>query len=286
MPKLTVRRFYLFLLIVLGFCVCFASSSSPVKAATVQNPQTGPIGIEGTISSAPPTTTPTISIPTNGQSFTTEPVTVSGLCQSGLLVRVFSNGVFIGSAQCANGSFSVSVTLFDSQNQLSVVMYDALDQASPTSNQVSVTFENSAEVYAERGANPGTAISWPISVSGGNAPYAISIDWGDSSTPDLISQKENGTFNAQHTYKNAGVYVVLVKVTDQNGNVAFLQLVGIANGAVTSGTSNNGSGSTTVKTTIIWWPSLLSLPFIVISFWLGRRYELATLRKHLSASGE
>jgi hypothetical protein len=260
------------------------------------NPQSGSVGLEGTINASPPSTAPTISVPTNGQSFSSEPITVNGLCISNLLVRLFSNGVFIGSALCINNSFSITASLFDGQNQLTAQQYDALNQSSPVSNQITVMFNSGAttaapqliltSVYAERGANPGSVLSWPISITGGTPPFAISIDWGDASSADLISQPLAGTFNAQHTYGKAGVYKVLVKATDQAGATAYLQLVGIGNGTITSGSTSNGTGTTTTKTKVIWWPAAVIVPFIIIAFWLGNRHQLITLRRKMEQSNE
>ncbi len=256
----------------------------------------GSTGIEGTIPSPPPTTAATIAVPSGGQTFSSSgPVTVSGLCTTGDLVKVFSNGVFIGSVQCANGSYSLTVSLFGGQNQLSVGIYDALDQAGPSSNLTNVTLSLNTSTTtpsvlltsgdAKIGSTPGSQFSWPITVSGGTAPYAISIDWGDNSSETLLSEKSAGTFLAQHTYAQAGVYTILVKASDQTGTVAYLQLVGVGNGPlsqVTSSSINGSSSGTSGKTVILWQPAALLIPFIVIAFWLGRKYELSYLRRHLN----
>jgi hypothetical protein len=125
----------------------------------------GSVGIEGTVSSAPPTESPTISTPSAGSTFTTSPISVAGLCQTGLIVKVFSNNIFVGSDLCTSGSFSMQVALFSGRNDIVAQLFDALDQAGPDSNVVSVTF-NDAEFlqygtrvslsssYAERGADP------------------------------------------------------------------------------------------------------------------------------------
>ena len=266
-------------------------------ASAVQNPQSGSFGIEGTITSSPPSTPPTISIPTNGQSFRSEPVTISGLCSSDLLVRLFSNNVFIGAAQCTDDSYTITAGLFDGQNQLTAIEYDALNQNSPTSAVTAVAFNSGAttntpqllltSAYAERGATPGSILSWPISVSGGVPPYAISIDWGDASSADLISQALAGTFTGQHTYNQAGVYNILIKATDQNGSVAYLQLVGIGNGTVAAGSlSGTSNTSTLVRAKAAWWPTAVAVPFIIVSFWLGGRQQLVALRQKMEHSSE
>jgi hypothetical protein len=119
-------------------------------------------------------------------------------------------------------------------------------------------------------------------LSGGTGPYAISVDWGDGSPTDLISQSTVGTITLKHTYKTAGIYKVIIKATDKNGGTAFLQLVGQATGA-TQNNSKNG-GSSLVKTEVLWWPALAMVPLLFAAFWVGQRHELFTLRKQLEKS--
>lgn len=254
----------------------------------------GSVGMEGRISAPPPTQAATISIPRSGQAFSTLPVTVSGICPNGLLVKLFKNNVFAGSTQCTNGSFSMIIDLFDGQNELVARVYDALDQAGPDSNVVSVTFNNERPTFggrvslssaiAKKGANPGQKLVWPISVADGEGPYAISVDWGDGTTPDLMSRQFAGSFDIEHTYQQSGVYNIVIKATDKNGGVAYLQLVGIANGALSQETSDakdDSAGNTVTKQEILWWPALAFIPFIAATFWLGKRHELSMLKKKI-----
>lgn len=256
----------------------------------------GSVGLEGQISAPPPTTPATISIPRSGQAFTTLPVTVSGLCTDGLLVKLFKNNVFAGSSQCTNGSFSLIIDLFDGQNELVARVFDALDQAGPDSNIVTVTYNNDTPGFtsrvslfstiAKKGANPGQELVWPISVSDGEGPYAISVDWGDGKTPDLISQQFPGTFNISHIYDSPGVYNIVIKATDKNGGVAYLQLVGVANGALSqeaagAGKDSGNNAATITQQKILWWPAAVFIPFIATTFWLGKRHELHSLKRKI-----
>lgn len=263
-------------------------------------PGSGSAGLQGTVPTPAPKTPATITTPTNGQSFTQMPITVSGLCTTGLLVKVFTNNVFVGSAACTNGSYSLQVDLFDGSNDLVARVFDSLDQAGPDSNIVKLTYNNAqfsatgvpqlslTSAYARRGANPGESLVWPITVSGGTAPYAISSDWGDGKPASLSSQQFAGTFNVNHTYDNAGVFIVVIKATDKNGQTAFLQLVGQANGAVTQSTTSSSTNGPSIitRTQVLWIPAALTIPFILVAFWLGRRYELAELRRHLERPEE
>jgi hypothetical protein len=264
------------------------------QAPPAENPQNGAIGVQGRIPSAPPRTGATIVTPRDGQTFTSIPITVSGLCPAGLLVKIFSNNVFVGSTVCVGGSYSIQVDLFSGQNDLIARVFDNLDQPGPDSNKVTVNFDDRqfnpsggqllslTSVYALRGADPREQLTWPVILSGGTGPYAISVDWGDNKPPDLISTEFTGTINLEHVYDSAGIYNITVKATDKNGLVAFLQLVAVANGAIIGGTEG-GEGTTKVITSVLWVPVLLAIPLIISTFWLGRHYELSVLRKKLEA---
>jgi hypothetical protein len=261
--------------------------NSSVDAAQQSN--SGAAGIEGEIPSNPPANAPGIS----GQVFSSTPITVSGFCSADYLVEIFKNNVFAGSTVCRNGSYSVPIDLFDGQNDLIARQYNANNQVSPDSATVTVTFNNSVpasgprptitSAYAKRGADPGESLSWPITLSGGTGPYALSIDWGDKSPAVLISRSAPGAFNIEHTYTQSGVYNVTIKVTDSQGSSAFLQVVGIANGPIQQTTKSGNQPSVTVKTekVIIWWPMVILLVLTVAAFWLGKQHQLETIRSRL-----
>ena len=272
----------------LGLVVLLAIICNQTAWAANPGPGSGSIGLEGTISTAPPTRGATIAVPSNGAVFTAVPITVSGLCPSGLLVKVFSNNIFVGSTVCSNGSYSLQVDLFSGQNDLVARVYDALDQAGPDSNTVTVTFNDAqfaqfgtqltlSSAYAERGAPPGSELDWPILLSGGVGPYAISVDWGDGSPPDLLSETAPGTITLKHIYRTTGVFKVIVKATDKNGETAFLQLVGQATGAVQSNTKNGSN--VIIEKDVLWWPALAMLPLVFAAFWIGHRHGLYVVRR-------
>lgn len=261
--------------------------------------QSGTTGIQGTITSPPPQTAATISTPVSGRVFTSVPITVNGLCTTGLLVKVFSNNIFVGSVQCTNGSYSLQIDLFGGQNDIIARVYDALDQAGPDSGTVTVTFQDGnisafgqrislSSTLAKLGANVGSKLSWPIILSGGTGPYAVSVDWGDGSAYDLQSYPFAGNITINHTYTAAGIYRVVVKATDANGATAFLQLVGVGNGEVTQSTtgSNSKSNGATVETQYIWWPLVIMIPIILAAFWIGKRYELSAIHKQIEKQAQ
>lgn len=270
--------------IALVFSVNLSYAQSP-------NPQSGSIGVEGTIPSDPPKTGATISVPGSGQSFSQNPVTVSGICPNGLLVKVYKNEVFAGSTMCQGGSYSIQIDLFSGQNELVVRVYDSLGQPGPDSNKVIVTYDDGSRDdglsqliitsnFATRGANPNEKLTWPIAISGGKAPYAVSVDWGDG-TVDLISRAFAGEFELNHVYKQPGTYNVIIKVTDANGKTAYVQLVAVANGPVDASAQTNGKEDgkdTNVRVKVILWPMYILLPLIPLAFYLGKRHQLHILK--------
>lgn len=278
----------------LVLAILLSVAMSPVAHADKNFPNqtaNGSIGLQGTITKDAPKSGATIATPGNGAVFSDVPITVTGSCPANTLVKIFDNNVFAGSVFCANGSYSVQITLFSGQNQLVARVFDALDQPGPDSNTVTVTFNDAQFAQfgtrltltsnsAQRGSPPGQTLQWPIILSGGNGPYAISVDWGDGTSADLISQSTPGNITLQHIYKNAGIYKVIVKATDKNGEVAFLQLVAVATGATLDNSKNVGADAY-VRTTVLWWPAVMMLPLIFAAFWVGRRHELFSLRKQL-----
>jgi hypothetical protein len=132
---------------------------------------------------------------------------------------------------------------------------------------------------ARRGANPGFELPWPISISGGVAPYAVSVDWGDGSQPDIYAVAVPGDFTIKHKFEQSGIYRVLVKATDKDGTTGYLQLTAISNGS--PGQSDvAGAENTNVKskTRVLWQPMLIFIPLLVSTFWLGKRYELLRIK--------
>ncbi|HEY5268285.1 MAG TPA: PKD domain-containing protein [Candidatus Saccharimonadales bacterium] len=264
------------------------SSLEPFIANATTLSGTNGFGISGTITSPPPSTAATIATPTNGQQFSQLPITISGICVSGLLIKIYINNIFSGSADCVNSSYSISSDLFIGENDIVARDFDSLNQAGPDSNTVKVSYVNNAltaqsgitltSSFAKLGANPGSLLSWPIQITGGSSPYALSINWGDGKQPTLLSQPTSGSLTLTHTYSISGVYNVTINATDTNNNDAFLQLVGVANGPASQSTSSNSPKPTAAKTVGL---SNIILAIIIgllvltplIAFWLGDMHQ-------------
>lgn len=276
----------------------FAQSAHAITQIPTPPPSPGSFGIAATKTQAPPTQGATIGTPGNGASFNTSPITVNGICPTGLLVQVYDNGVMVGSVMCVNGSYSLQISLFPGTNELTVIVYDDLGQAGPTSNTVTVTYTDTnfsafgtsitlTSSYGRRSAAANSQLDWPLQLSGGTGPYAFSIDWGDGTPSQLKSQALAGLVTISHAYKKAGIYQVNIRVTDKNGLSAFLQVIAVANGKVDTSTAAQSSGNDVNKTAsakppqILWIPIIVLLLLLPTSYWLGRRSELIIIRNKM-----
>ncbi len=241
-----------------------------------------------------------ITAPASGQVFNTNPVTVEGTCPSGAIVKVYSNGILVGSIICgANGRFSIQVDLVIGTNDLTAVAVNSIDQEGPPGNKVRVTLNEppgglgfSTELILQsenyfRGTKPGQEIVWPIEIIGGQAPYAVNVDWGDG-TSDLITRLAPGPFTVKHTYEKVGTgylssFPLIIRATDAAGHTAFLQLTTIVN-AVTGATSSAGNTPNgTVSNVLVLWPLWIVLLLLLVAFWLGEWREKHKLEKRLAA---
>lgn len=259
------------------------------------DPAPGGYGLEAVKRQPPPEEGARITVPGNGASFTNSPITVQGICPTGLLVQIYNNNVMAGAVMCENGSFSIEISLFVGTNDLRAVVYDDVEQAGPESNTVTVTYTNTqfsafgelvtlTSTYGRRAAMASTQLGWPLQLSGGTGPYAFSIDWGDGSEPELMSRALAGAFNIGHVYKNAGIYRINIRVTDANGVSAFLQLIAVANGeavASTEGEGDSGEGVVRERVIILWIPAAVALFLLFPTYWIGRRSQLVSLRNKM-----
>lgn len=268
-----------------------ASAASP-------GPEAGSIGLTGTVVDKPPKVAATINSPEDQRRFSISPVIVSGTCPANTLVELFKNDIFAGSTPCTtDGAYSLEVDLLIGQNLLIARVFDALNQAGPDSNQITVFYDalppqagaatlldfggaqlllNTDAVF--RGVFPEQELTVPLDIIGGTPPYAINVQWGDS-TNKIVSRSNNATFNVGHTYVKAGTYQIALQATDALGRVAFLTVASIVNGQPSVASIANASANTTNKLLVLW-PLYAGVFATVASFWLGERREKQILSKN------
>jgi len=279
------------------FVVGFLLTSFTVVADS-PGPQEGSVSLSGTVPGKAPAVAATIKSPTSGQRFSTTPVKITGTCPATTLVEIFKNDIFAGSTPCNDdGTYSIEIDLLIGANTLIARVYDSLNQPGPDSNAVNVFYDvlpgqgsgitpldfggeqlllNTDAVF--RGVFPDRELSVPIDILGGTPPYAVNVQWGDS-TNKVISRNDNASFNASHTYKKPGTYKVTLQATDSGGRVAFLAVAAIVNGQPdlpVAATTEDAGG---LSPLFALWPLYTATVAVVISFWLGEVREKRVLAK-------
>jgi hypothetical protein len=256
-------------------------------------PFAGSVGLSGKVSEPPPTVAAVITRPSNGQRFGATPITVSGTCPKDTIVELFKNDIFAGATTCKDDkTFGLEIDLLYGSNTLVARVFDALDQAGPDSNNVTVFYDalpaqaaplnssnlndiqlilRSSPVY--RGTFPSQEFKLPLEIISGTPPFALNIDWGDNKS-DLLSRSDNLAFSVPHTYTRPGSYQVTIKATDAKGRLAFLTVLVIVNGrAETTGGTQTPTTPSKNMSLLIAWPLFVVLILLIISFWLGERRE-------------
>jgi hypothetical protein len=280
------------LMLVVGFALTMYSVS-----AAPPPPAEGSIGLTGTVPGPPPAVAAVITSPTDGQHFTSSPITVAGTCPLNTLVEIFKNDIFAGSTLCnEDGKFTLNVDLLFGKNVLIARVYDALNQAGPDSKPVTVFYDlltpqtgpltsldfegtqlllNTDAVY--RGLFPEKSFEMPVDILGGTPPYALNFQWGDANNK-IVSRADNLPFTVGHMYSKAGTYQISIQATDAVGRVAFLGVAAIVNGQpeLPPGVAPTEQPNQL----LLLWPVYTSTIAILISFWLGERREKKVLAKH------
>lgn len=291
----------LFLSLVAGVMLLLAT-----QGAIAGSPQTGQVDISAVVHGAAPTQAPTITDPVDQQHLGSTPVPVSGTCIVDYKVVIFKNDVMAGSGICkGDGTFNIKVDLFFGRNELKARQYDFLDQASPDSGIVVVFYDlppptpvpspapgapgktvlvpvQQLELRTDspyKTGNPADEFIWPLQVLGGTPPYAISWNWGDGSV-DVVSMTSAGTYTFKHTYQHPGNYRIVAKGSDSKGQTASLELLAIVNGQGGAAVTKN-IGFFDGGLLLILWPLYFLMITMLVSFWMGERYEFYKVKQRL-----
>ncbi|MDB5169559.1 MAG: hypothetical protein JWO41_915 [Candidatus Saccharibacteria bacterium] len=240
---------------------------------------------------------PSIGSVQNGQTFkSADPVNISGSCPGTSLVEVSRNDVMAGAALCSGGVYQMKIDLLHGTNSLIARAYNSNNIASPDSVPVTVRLAAAAKALGTNGvsfyitadqtyqaAKAGEPLNWNFTINGGQAPYAVSVDWGDGKT-DLFSRTAAGTYALSHSYKFAsptGHYTAVVRATDQTGQTVYLQLVAIVRGQVptlaTTTSSSSSQGPSSATMTQVAWVTFGAAGLSLFGFWLGELREARLL---------
>lgn len=266
--------------------------------ATRPGPEASSISLGGSMPGKPPTVAAVIKTPNSQQHFSTSPIEFTGTCPANTLVELYKNDIFAGSSPCTEaGIFKMDIDLLNGQNIIIARVYDALNQAGPDSNPVTVYYDampsqssplstldfGSAQMLINtdavfRGTFPNHELSIPIDIIGGTPPFAVNIQWGDSSNK-VVSRNNNTTFSATHIYKKAGTYQITIQASDALGRVAFLTVASIVNGQPDVVATASSIPTSEVNKLLVLWPLYVGAIAVLISFWIGEQREKKILEK-------
>lgn len=271
--------------------------------------------VDAIVKDKPITEPAVITAPADGTHFKAVPIAVSGTCpEHGAYVEIFRNNVMSGSAVCdGSAKFQLNTDLFDGANKLEAHVFNLTDDEGPVSAPVNVVYDappptqptlqapapssskktkpfllKTAFIY--KGYYVGQKVDWPLEISGGAAPYALNVDWGDGQN-SIISRPQEGQFNIDHVYRapgpQGGSYRIRAQASDVLGNYAYMEFFVIVNKPVSqkvTGTTNiysKGPPSLGGLHQWVWavWPFYLALVLMAVSYKLGEREELLILKK-------
>lgn len=268
-------------------------------ALAVAVSQLGSVQVNGVVSGPPPSQAAVITAPVANQRFTEKTITVTGTCSTNNYIQIFKNGIFAGTEFCAFGDFSLPIDLVPGQNDLVARTIDTLNQYGPDSATVTVFYDQPSQPVANpatqgSGATtpaiaagttnllldvtklyqaglPNQQVTIDVGISGGVAPYALYINWGDG-VNDLVLQPQPGQLPLNHTYRQADNYRVTIDATDRAGNKASIQTIVIINGAYTkTAPLILGDPDKALPILSIAWQGYTIVVLGVLSYWLGER---------------
>ena len=268
-----------------------AIASQPiVLAADPTEPVTSTETVHAVVQGQRPLTAPSIVNLTNGLTFSAnDSVSVSGKCTESTLVKIFKNNVLAASTFCQSGQFNVPIDLFMGTNSLIARAYNSNNAVGPDSTPIVVTKIltsgaaagnlSAGEQFAViselpyKGVNIGDEVILPITISGGKAPYAINVSWGDGYN-DLISRTAAGSFVVKHRYSKSGdtqkgSFNITIKGSDQADTRTFFTASIIVNGnqqTIAGGIKQGYNISSVVR---MGWQGLMVILLLITGFWLA-----------------
>ncbi len=308
------RRFLIHPITVFGLlCVGVFIAGWTVKTVAVS------YTVNGRVPAPPLSQGAVITYPTDGQVFTSVPITVHGTCPQNSYVKLTLNGAFDGTAWCnANGTFDIQTGLMEGMNVLTAQDYNTTDDPGPATPSVHVTYAPPAQSPGQpitqrptrpqgivvtgpaaagstlplflssefhfQAFAPGSTFNWSVVVLGGRPPFYLLVDWSDGSTSSRLLDK-NLALQIEHRYKKSGYYPVRIQATDANGQRAFLQLAALIKVPGTGGfalpTQPTGPGFLSQHGHWLWlaWPAYGTIVLMTFSFWLGERQEFQQILK-------
>lgn len=125
----------------------------------------------------------------------------------------------------------------------------------------------------------GEKLELPITITGGVAPYAVSLDWGEEDSHQLYSLNRDGRHVLSHTFSTPRVKKLSLLVTDAKGESAKLSTVVDVNDTTNSAAaaSDNIVDSFFKPALVTWFEASVPIYWaavaLVLGFWVGDVFQ-------------
>lgn len=125
----------------------------------------------------------------------------------------------------------------------------------------------------------GETLDLPITITGGFAPYAVSLDWGEENASRLYSLARDGHHILSHTFQTPKVKKLTITATDARGETARLEtVVDVNDPGETAVTGTPSLIDTFFKPALVnWFESSVPLYWAAVAllsgFWIGDVFQ-------------
>lgn len=123
----------------------------------------------------------------------------------------------------------------------------------------------------------GEKLELPVTITGGLAPYALSVDWGDSDTPELYSLKSSGRHILSHTYLIPKVKELRLNLIDSNGETFQMETTLEVNDDGTTIVTTNPGKDSFSELTGVWLEASVPVYWAAVTlfagFWVGDLFQ-------------
>jgi hypothetical protein len=299
---------YLALVIVLVSAgLCMMLTDSQAHAAD--------IAVTATVPAPIPTGAPVFTLPVNNTVVDNPAVHFEGICpviDPAVIIALYEGGNLLGSASCqTDGTFAVDASLTEGIHSIVAAVVTITGDNGKSSDPLNITYTPPSPPVVPSPGTPSTppitskqtrpTISslikplriisnsqfiaygkrsmavWKGSFTEGNAPYKVTINWGDGQQQTYtVTDHEPQTY--LHAYKEDRNYDATITATDRDGrtqtiHIAVVSLTQVARKADTGSlVTGNGSASNGRILTVVY----LSLTVSVLWLW---RFEFLQHRK-------
>ena len=109
-----------------------------------------------------------------------------------------------------------------------------------------------------------------VVISGGKAPYALSVEWGDGKQPHSLYSFDTVGYHAiPFKYESPGAYVATIRTADQTGYAAFSQVAILVDGGLVGPTNAFDEVRENVSWLYATTPTFVALFALLVGFWIG-----------------